>query len=70
MDRSHLPTRVIRLKPGDSWPDDDGFAGELTVEERIDLVWSLTVDAYAFMGENLAESRLQRHVVHLERGGR
>ncbi len=70
MDRSHLPTRLIRMKPGDPWPDDDRLEADLSPEERVELVWTITVDAYAFKGENIAESRLQRHVEHFERGTR
>jgi hypothetical protein len=35
--------------------------------EGLSLVWELTKDAWAFKGERLAESGLQRHVVHIQR---
>ena len=42
----------------------------LTAGERIDLMWQLVVDAWTFKGEpERAESRLQRHVVRVKRGG-
>jgi hypothetical protein len=69
VDRSRLLTRVIRLSPGDPWPEDDASADDLTMEERIELVWTLTQQAYAIAGEPIGESRLQRHVVHVERRG-
>ncbi len=40
---------------------------ERTPAERIGMVWQLTVDAYAFRGEKLAESRLPRHAVRILR---
>ena len=43
---------------------------ELTAGERMDLMWQLAVDAWTFKGEpEHAESRLQRHVVRVRRGG-
>jgi hypothetical protein len=37
----------------------------------MELMWQLTVDAWAFKGEpEHAESRLQRHVVRVVRRGR
>lgn len=42
----------------------------LTPGERMDLMWQLAVDAWTFKGEpEHAESRLQRHVVRVRRGG-
>jgi hypothetical protein len=34
------------------------------------MVWPLTVDTWTFHKENLAQSRLQRHLVHLQRTAR
>jgi hypothetical protein len=43
----------------------------LTPGERIEMMWQLACDAWAFMGDDShAESRLQRHVVRIRRGGR
>ena len=39
----------------------------LTPAEGIALVWDLTVDAWAFKGERIAESGLPRHIVHIQR---
>lgn len=64
MDRRAYPTRVIR--PGDRLPPDDLSA--TTPEDRIEMMWALAVDAWAFMGEPIDESRLQRHVVRIVRG--
>ncbi len=41
-----------------------------TPAERLLMVWPLTIEAWAMQGEDIAQSRLPRHVVHLERRGR
>lgn len=41
-----------------------------TVAQRIEMMWQLAVDAWAFKGEPVVEPRLPRHVVRLERGRR
>jgi len=35
---------------------------QATIEERMAMVWPLTVSAWAMMGVDLRGSRLQRHV--------
>jgi hypothetical protein len=42
----------------------------LTPEERLALVWPLTVQAWAFGGVDVAESRLPRHLMHITRRAR
>ncbi len=40
----------------------------LTPEQRLDMMWQLALDAWAFKGDaENAESRLQRHVVRVRR---
>jgi hypothetical protein len=39
-----------------------------TPAERIGMMWQLAIDAWAFKGEGVAESRLPRHVVRVLRG--
>ena len=41
-----------------------------TVEERLAMMWPITVDAWSMQGEALAESRLRRDVVQIVRRGR
>ncbi len=41
-----------------------------TPAERLMMVWPLTIEAWAMQGVDIAQSRLQRHVVHVERRGR
>ena len=70
VDRSKLPVRIIRLKPGEPWPNDDLLDGGLTMEERIALVWPLTQQIWAIAGEPIATPGIQRDVVHIVRGRR
>ena len=42
-------------------------ARRTTPAERLQMVWQLTLDAWAFKGEPLAELRLPRHVVRVLR---
>ena len=49
--------------------EDNDYA-HLTPGERIGLMWQLAVDAWAFLGEDVAESRFQRHVERVIRGQR
>ncbi len=42
--------------------------GAISSEDGLGMMWQLTLDAWAFMKETHAESRLQRHVVRLVRG--
>ena len=38
-----------------------------TPAERLAMMWQLALDAWAFKGEPLAESRLQRHIIRVYR---
>ena len=40
---------------------------DTTPAERIDMMWQLALDAWAFMGEPIAEPGLQRHIVRVLR---
>ena len=59
MDDHPKKIRVTRLKDQDGVMDD---LRETTPAERVGMMWQLTVDAWAFMGEDVAEQRLQRDV--------
>jgi hypothetical protein len=59
---------TLRVKPLHD-RDDDLDIRQLTPGERIALVWPLTVDAWAFMGEPIGESRLPRDVGRVLRRG-
>lgn len=38
-----------------------------TPTERFGMMWQLTLDAWAFKGEPIAEPKLQRHIIHVLR---
>lgn len=42
----------------------------LTPTQRVDMMWQLTIDAWSFTGERIAESRLPRHIVRIYRRAR
>ena len=67
MKRRNLEVKIRPLR-SEEGPDEDDL--RLTIEERLSLVWPLTVDAWAFKGEPLVDSRLSRHIVHVFRGRR
>jgi hypothetical protein len=65
--RENVRVRVLSRK-ADAGHDD---VAHLSAGQRLELMWQLTLDAWAFKGEPQgAESRLQRHVVRIQRGGR
>ena len=66
MERGNITVRITRLKD----QGDESDLDNTTPAERIDMMWQLTCDAWAFTGEFDAESRLPRHVVRVIRGGR
>ena len=63
-----MQTRVVRVRK----LTDQGGETDLeqtTPAQRLGMMWELAVDAWAFTGESLAESRLPRHAVRLVRRG-
>lgn len=50
--------------------DDSSPPTAPTPAERLMMVWPLTIEAWAMQGVDIAQSRLPRHVVHVERRGR
>ena len=62
MDRS----RVVKSTLHDQ--DDRGIIPDATPSERMGMVWQLTLDAWAFMDPESAQSEFQRHVVRVKRG--
>lgn len=61
--------RVVRVR---RLPDqeEESELNQTTPSERLSMMWQLALDAWAFMGESLAESRLPRHVVRIVQRGR
>jgi len=72
MDRSEYPTRVRRLHD----PEDESEILALSPEERVAMVWTLTLQAWAFLARDmdagglLPEPRLRRDVGRVVRGAR
>lgn len=64
-ERSEWRERVHRI--GDEPPDD---YSHLTPDERIALVWDVTMSAWAFKSGSSDEPRLRRDVERLARRGR
>lgn len=63
MERTNDPVHKSRL-------EDQGLESGLegtTAEERLAMVWTLTVQAWLFRGERADESRLRRDVVRVLR---
>ena len=55
--------RVVKLQEQDEFDD----LRSTTPAQRLEMVWQLTLDAWAFKGEPLAELRLPRHIVRVLR---
>ncbi len=55
--------RVTRLNQQGSESD----LSDTTAAQRLEMMWQLAIDAWAFMGEPVSELRLLRHVVRVER---
>lgn len=51
MNREDYPVRI--LKKGE--PDHDPYLTETTAAERLMMMWPLTVQAWAFKGEDISE---------------
>ena len=66
MPRRDVTVRIRHLHDQDDHPE----IAAMTPAERIELMWQLAVDAWAFKGEPVGESRLSRHLVRVIRGGR
>jgi hypothetical protein len=66
MDRSHYPTRKARLE---SQGQDPSVSG-LSAGERMAMVWTLTLQAWAFAEDLRDEPRLRRDVGRVVRGWR
>ena len=65
-DRSQID---VRIRPLAEQGDEEDLR-VASMAERIQMMWQLTADAWAFKEGSEVESRLPRHVVRLERRGR
>jgi hypothetical protein len=57
--------RVIRLHDHASGASRD--EPSTTAAERLEMMWPLALEAWAFKGEPVIDQRLPRHVVHIHR---
>lgn len=55
--------KVMKLSESDSVSE----LQKTTPAERWAMMWQLTLDAWAFKGEPVAEPRLQRHIIRVLR---
>jgi hypothetical protein len=55
--------RVVKLHEQDKFDD----LRSTTPAQRLEMMWQLTLDAWAFKGEPLAELRLPRHIARVIR---
>ena len=67
MVRGRKKLSVSRIHEGRSAQAD---VARKTPAERIEMIWQLAVDAWAFKGEDVAQRRLQRDVLRVVRRGR
>lgn len=61
--------RTVRMGKLSDQSTEDDLKGT-TAAQRIAMMWQLALDAWAFMGEPVVESRLPRDVVRVVRRGR
>jgi len=69
MNRQNIEARIFRSF-GEEQRADRDYWKSLTPAQRLAMMWQLTIDAWSFKGEPIAESRLPRHVVRVYRRGR
>jgi hypothetical protein len=55
--------RVLKLQEQDKYDD----LRSTTPAQRLEMMWQLTLDAWAFKGEPISEDDLQRNVVRVIR---
>jgi hypothetical protein len=67
--RSAGTSRVVTLHGGDGSFDRE-FWARILPAERLALVWDMALEAQEWRGQSAGQSRLQRSVCRLERGGR
>jgi hypothetical protein len=55
--------KIIHIKRMKQDDTDDTELTTKTPEERISMMWQIAQDAWTFMGEDIAKSRLQRYAI-------
>ena len=59
---------VLRIRKLEDEGKPDPYIASLTSEQRVLMVWPITVTAWKFKDPNGIQPRLSRHVVRIERG--
>ena len=62
--RANIECRLFRSF-NDQERADQQYWRSRTPADRLAMMWQLTLDAWAFAGERVAESRLPRHIVRI-----
>jgi hypothetical protein len=58
--------QIERLSKLSDQVEEDDLSGT-TIEERWDMMWQLTLNAWAMQGDDAARQEFQRHAERLER---
>ena len=66
MDRSQYPVKKLSLSELSKTPGAERF----TAEERLQMVWQITLQAWMFMTGKIEEPRMRRDIVRTFRGRR
>ena len=61
-----LETKKVRVSKLEEQDETDDLRST-TPAERLEMMWQLTMDAWAFKGEPIAELRLPRHIIRVLR---
>ncbi len=61
-----LETKKVRVSKLEEQDETDDLRST-TPAERLEMMWQLAIDAWAFKGEPIAELRLPRHIVRVMR---
>jgi hypothetical protein len=61
-----LETEKVRISKLEEQDESDDLRST-TPAQRLEMMWQLTMDAWAFKGEPVAELRLPRHIVRVLR---
>lgn len=67
--RDNLECRLFK-SAGDQEREDERYWRSQSPADRVAMMWQLTLDAWAFTGDRVAESRLPRHIVSVHRPSR
>lgn len=61
-----LETKKVRVSKLEEQDNSDDLRST-TPAQRLEMMWQLTMDAWAFKGEPIAELRLPRHIIRVLR---